>query len=121
MQLNIFSFCLSLKSGARVVAFDQHHAVLVVSKPSPNQLFPGFGVVKVSKMIYVLTLWTIICLNKYQVSILGSKQFALPMTLVVQVDNEGRDDIKEWEISIETTVLTCLQRIKENWPLNWNN
>ena len=30
-----------------MVAFDQHHAVLVVSKPSPNQLFPGFGVVKV--------------------------------------------------------------------------
>ena len=30
------------------MCFDQHHAVLVVSKPSPNQLFPGFGVVKVS-------------------------------------------------------------------------
>ncbi|XP_078366102.1 E3 ubiquitin-protein ligase rfwd3.S-like isoform X1 [Oculina patagonica] len=38
------------QSGARVVAFDQHHAVLVVSKPSPNQLFPGFGVVKVSSL-----------------------------------------------------------------------
>lgn len=38
------------QNGARVVAFDQHHAVLVVSKPSPNQLFPGFGVVKVSSL-----------------------------------------------------------------------
>ncbi|XP_068709134.1 E3 ubiquitin-protein ligase rfwd3.S-like [Montipora capricornis] len=38
------------QSGARVLAFDQHHAVLVVSKPSPNQLFPGFGVVKVSSL-----------------------------------------------------------------------
>jgi len=38
------------QSGARVIAFDQHHAVLVVSKPSPNQLFPGFGIVKVSSL-----------------------------------------------------------------------
>lgn len=39
---------LCLQSGARVLAFDRHHAVLVVSKPSPNQLFPGFGIVKVN-------------------------------------------------------------------------
>lgn len=38
------------QGGARVLAFDQHHAVLVVSKPSPNQLFPGFGIVKVSSL-----------------------------------------------------------------------
>ncbi|RMX38139.1 hypothetical protein pdam_00022706 [Pocillopora damicornis] len=38
------------QNGARVISFDQHHAVLVVSKPSPNQLFPGFGVVKVSSL-----------------------------------------------------------------------
>ena len=30
------------------MAFDSHHATLVVSKPSPNQLFPGYGVVKVN-------------------------------------------------------------------------
>ncbi|EDO47854.1 predicted protein, partial [Nematostella vectensis] len=36
--------------GARVMAFDEHHALLVVSKPSPNQLFPGYGVVKVSSL-----------------------------------------------------------------------
>lgn len=53
IQLNIFSCCLSFKSGARVVAFDEHHAVLVVSKPSPNQLFPGFGVVKVSTNLFL--------------------------------------------------------------------
>ena len=49
----MFSFSVFIKSGARVVAFDQHHAVLVVSKPSPNQLFPGFGVVKVSIKMYM--------------------------------------------------------------------
>ncbi|PFX34109.1 E3 ubiquitin-protein ligase RFWD3-like [Stylophora pistillata] len=38
------------QNGARVISFDQHHAVLVVSKPSPNQLFPGFGIVKVSSL-----------------------------------------------------------------------
>lgn len=43
------SFQIS-QSGARVLAFDRHHAVLVVSKPSPNQLFPGFGIVKVSSL-----------------------------------------------------------------------
>ena len=43
-----------MKNGARVLAFDQHHAVVVVSKPSPNQLFPGFGVVKVSCLFPVL-------------------------------------------------------------------
>lgn len=41
-----------------MVAFDQHHAVLVVSKPSPNQLFPGFGVVKVGTKIYLLAFST---------------------------------------------------------------
>ena len=56
-----------------MIAFDQHHAVLVVSKPSPNQLFPGFGVVKVSTKIYVLAFCTIICLHKYQVSVVGCK------------------------------------------------
>ena len=58
-----------------MIAFDQHHAVLVVSKPSPNQLFPGFGVVKVSTKIYLLAFCTVtcICLNKYQVSVVGSK------------------------------------------------
>ena len=40
-----------------MVAFDQHHAVLVVSKPSPNQLFPGFGVVKVNTEIYYCTVF----------------------------------------------------------------
>ena len=48
LVLQCVFFFIFIKSGARVVAFDQHHAVLVVSKPSPNQLFPGFGVVKVS-------------------------------------------------------------------------
>ena len=38
-----------------MISFDQHHAVLVVSKPSPNQLFPGFGVVKVCKNSVIIT------------------------------------------------------------------
>lgn len=29
------------------MSFDEHHALLVISKPSANQLFPGFGVLKV--------------------------------------------------------------------------
>lgn len=36
-----------LQNGLRVLAFDRHHAMLVVSKPSPNNLFPGYGIVKV--------------------------------------------------------------------------
>ena len=30
------------------MAFDEHHAVLVISKQSSNQLYPGFGIAKVS-------------------------------------------------------------------------
>ena len=40
-----------------MLAFDQHHAVLVVSKPSPNQLFPGFGIVKVNVHTCQLLTW----------------------------------------------------------------
>ena len=36
-----------LQNGLRVLTFDRHHAMLVVSKPSPNNLFPGYGIVKV--------------------------------------------------------------------------
>ena len=46
--VDMFLLFVLLQGGARVLAFDQHHAVLVVSKPSPNQLFPGFGIVKVN-------------------------------------------------------------------------
>lgn len=35
---------------ARVLAFDKHSMIMVVSKPSPNQLFPGHGVFKVSSL-----------------------------------------------------------------------
>lgn len=38
------------QSKARVMAFDKTHAMMAVSKPSPNQLFPGYGVVKVSSL-----------------------------------------------------------------------
>jgi len=38
------------QSKARVMAFDKTHAMMTVSKPSPNQLFPGYGVVKVSSL-----------------------------------------------------------------------
>ena len=48
-----------------MLAFDQHRAVLVVSKPSPNQLFPGFGIVKVNMIsialilsLYILSLYS---------------------------------------------------------------
>ena len=36
-----------LQNGLRVLTFDRHHVMLVVSKPSPNNLFPGYGIVKV--------------------------------------------------------------------------
>ena len=39
-----------------MISFDQHHAVLVVSKPSSNQLFPGFGVVKVCKNSAIISI-----------------------------------------------------------------
>lgn len=38
------------QNGSRVLTFDRHHAMLVVSKPSPNNLFPGYGIVKVSSL-----------------------------------------------------------------------
>lgn len=38
------------QNGLRVLTFDRHHAMLVVSKPSPNNLFPGYGIVKVSSL-----------------------------------------------------------------------
>lgn len=41
-----------LQGGSRVMAFDEHHAVLVVSKQSTNQLYPGFGIAKVNIYIY---------------------------------------------------------------------
>ncbi|XP_038053459.1 E3 ubiquitin-protein ligase RFWD3-like isoform X2 [Patiria miniata] len=39
---------ISQTGSCRVIGFDQFHSALVVSMPSPNQLFPGFGVKKVS-------------------------------------------------------------------------
>ena len=47
-----------------MLAFDQHRAVLVVSKPSPNQLFPGFGIVKVN-MIPVALILSLYILSMY--------------------------------------------------------
>lgn len=38
------------QNGLRVLTFDRHHPMLVVSKPSPNNLFPGYGIVKVSSL-----------------------------------------------------------------------
>ena len=57
--VDMFLLFVFLQGGARVLAFDQHHAVLVVSKPSPNQLFPGFGIVKVNLnfTVYCCLLW----------------------------------------------------------------
>ena len=57
--VDMFLLFVFLQGGARVLAFDQYHAVLVVSKPSPNQLFPGFGIVKVNLnfTVYCCLLW----------------------------------------------------------------
>eukprot|EP00794_Sanderia_malayensis_P016869 gene16869-18573_t len=38
------------QTNARVMAFDKQHGMIAISKPSPNQLFPGYGVVKVSSL-----------------------------------------------------------------------
>ncbi|KAK3735543.1 hypothetical protein QZH41_016125, partial [Actinostola sp. cb2023] len=38
------------KGGSRVMSFDEHHALLVISKSSSNQLYPGFGIAKVSSL-----------------------------------------------------------------------
>ncbi|XP_070565742.1 E3 ubiquitin-protein ligase rfwd3.L-like [Ptychodera flava] len=40
----------SPNGGCRIMAFDPSHRVLVVSMPSPNQLFPGYGVKKISML-----------------------------------------------------------------------
>lgn len=37
------------QGGARVVAYDHMLGMLVASKPSSNQLFPGYGLVKVGE------------------------------------------------------------------------
>ncbi|XP_072018015.1 E3 ubiquitin-protein ligase rfwd3.S-like [Amphiura filiformis] len=41
---------ISQNGGCRVMSFDGANYSLIVSMPSPNQLFPGFGVKKVSAM-----------------------------------------------------------------------
>merc|ERR1719494_35668 len=38
------------QNDARVMSYDKHNMMLVASKPSPNQLFPGYGVLKVSSL-----------------------------------------------------------------------
>ena len=34
------------------MAFDKTHLMISVSKPSPNQLFPGYGIVKVMFLLF---------------------------------------------------------------------
>lgn len=65
--LSLLSRQMCQQSGARVLAFDQHRAVLVVSKPSPNQLFPGFGIVKVNMIpvALILSLYILSMYNSY--------------------------------------------------------
>eukprot|EP00795_Rhopilema_esculentum_P013035 gene13035-3810_t len=41
---------LEFMSKARVMAYDKTHAMMVASKPSPNQMFPGYGIAKVSSL-----------------------------------------------------------------------
>lgn len=41
------------QGGARVVAYDHMLGMLVASKPSSNQLFPGYGLVKVGGILYI--------------------------------------------------------------------
>ncbi|XP_019630805.1 PREDICTED: E3 ubiquitin-protein ligase RFWD3-like isoform X1 [Branchiostoma belcheri] len=45
-----FDSSVPLKGESRLLGYDAQHGTLVVSQPSPNQLFPGFGVKKVSAM-----------------------------------------------------------------------
>ncbi|XP_078593980.1 E3 ubiquitin-protein ligase rfwd3.S-like isoform X2 [Branchiostoma floridae x Branchiostoma japonicum] len=45
-----FDSSIPLKGESRLLGYDAQHGTLVVSQPSPNQLFPGFGVKKISAM-----------------------------------------------------------------------
>lgn len=42
--------CIDLQKDARVLAYDKTHMVMIATKPSPNQLFKGHGVLKVSSL-----------------------------------------------------------------------
>lgn len=57
------------------MAFDKETLLLVVSKPSPNQLFAGYGILKVSfDSLYV-----------YQIAILASYNEVVPCLCVLQM------------------------------------
>ncbi|XP_066279408.1 E3 ubiquitin-protein ligase rfwd3.S-like isoform X2 [Branchiostoma lanceolatum] len=49
-RLYKFDSSIPLKGESRLLGYDAQHGTLVVSQASPNQLFPGFGVKKISAM-----------------------------------------------------------------------
>ena len=45
---------MKTNAGCRIVTFSNRHAAILVSQPSNNPIFPGFGVKKVNKTSFIM-------------------------------------------------------------------
>ncbi|XP_022094225.1 E3 ubiquitin-protein ligase RFWD3-like isoform X2 [Acanthaster planci] len=105
---------ISQTGNSRVMGFDQFQSALVVSMPSPNQLFPGFGVKKVSAVDMRCTQYVPIHTAMIRALIFNGRNDGLMLTASV-------DKTIKMTSLISNAVVQTYKTDAPAWSCAWNS